>query len=186
MISLPDASFDAVISEIQESADVTITSGSTVSSNPALRFKEYTTSSAVTGAPLWNVTPSRNVNVQVIPSSEIATSLATAGTRFPSLSGFTKPSKRLKITSKVPAACALCGSRLSKSWVIPTMISPPATGLSVTVSPSVPSVFWPSEESSSLPQPPANTEIPRISNSANRIFPCFFIKAPFPCHARFR
>ena len=36
------------------------------------RSSEYFTSSAVISRPLWKVTPSRSVNVKVIPSSEIA------------------------------------------------------------------------------------------------------------------
>ena len=47
---------------------------------------------------------------------------ATASFKFPSLSGFTRPSNTLNNTSLVPAATALWGSRLSTSWGIPMVI----------------------------------------------------------------
>ena len=89
---------------------------------PALRSIEYLTSSAVTSAPLWNLTPLLNLKVYFFPSFDTSYELATAGTKLPSTSGLTKPSNTLNKTSLVPAATAKCGSRLSKSCCIPTTI----------------------------------------------------------------
>ena len=114
-----------LISEIIEKADTVTTSGSEVSNLPAARLSEYITSSAVTTFPLWNFTLSRSLNTYLSPPSVISYEAATAGTKFPSLSTLIRPSKMLYRTSFVPAATALCGSRLSKSWLIPTTISPP-------------------------------------------------------------
>ena len=45
-----------------------------------MRVNEYTTSSAVTSRPWWNLTPLRSVKVQVSPSREAFQNWASAGT----------------------------------------------------------------------------------------------------------
>ena len=75
--------------------------------------------------PSWNLIPSLNLNEYSHPSLEMLYSLATAGTKSPDDVAFTRPSNTLNNTSLVPAYAQLCGSRLSRSCVIPTVTLPP-------------------------------------------------------------
>ena len=52
-------------------------------------WKLATTSSAVSGAPSWNFTPSRRANVYVNPSSEIVQLLARSGITLSQWTGST-------------------------------------------------------------------------------------------------
>ncbi|OGK97373.1 MAG: hypothetical protein A3D33_19975 [Candidatus Rokubacteria bacterium RIFCSPHIGHO2_02_FULL_73_26] len=58
-----------------------------------IRVSEYTTSSAVTSRPWWNLTPRRRVNVHVRPSREALQNSASAGATVSVWSYWTRPSK---------------------------------------------------------------------------------------------
>ena len=71
------------------------------SSSSIIRRKEYSTSAAVSGSPLWNVTPSRSVNVHCRPSGLTSQLSASAGRIWSCSSGSTRVSKTFSSTSKV-------------------------------------------------------------------------------------
>ncbi len=94
------------------------------SSPLARRASDATTTSGVSGVPLWNWTSGRRRNVQVRPSRDTRHCAASPGSRSPRSPISTSPWKSWRLTSRAAGAVAVTGSRTSGSRLTAIRSSP--------------------------------------------------------------